>query len=115
MAKLSPLDNCDSCGSEIWGHNVLKVVAIPKAVGHVALIYKCSACGVQAKAAMPVELWKEHEHHSSAEEKAKRDAIALAEIELEPELTVEFLRSYWSSLRNPPKIERGKHEKKHRP
>jgi len=100
---LDPLTDCDECGAEVYPDDVFRTVPIPKAPGFIALVFKCASCTTVGKLAKEHSVWDDLEASIAYHHKADEDRFAaMMRLELEGDITVEYLKALWASLPTPP-------------
>lgn len=97
MQAMTPLTGCEKCGAAVWADDVFKTVAIPKAPGHLALIFKCPRCNESGRVAAPQETWDSAQASAEKRSAAHKDALMAARIDIASIESVDDLVAEWST------------------
>jgi hypothetical protein len=100
-----------NCEGAIDADMVRKLVAIPKAPNHVALVATCGACGRAGQYVIERSIFDAQKDLAPQEERydaAIEKAVTAARIELDAVDNVYELQALWASLKDPPLFETGK-------
>ncbi len=95
--RMRHLTSCDKCDAPIWAEDVFKTVAIPQAVGHLALIFRCSNCHAQGKAAATRDQWEEAQEANEQRSHEREAVLAGARIDLGTVENVHDLQLEWAT------------------